>query len=163
MLYISWESPLVQHLTTSCQPAWQPSQSLPCTCDQTLVGLKWETYHTTGECSTNWALPARQKWGYGYFVLSYKMSMSQFVSEGIVNQIQATNCATFIRAYLSNCMAIYRYFWTSASDNINQFSWSPVNSPTFPGSWLILGLNRTWLIKWFKISTMWLTIALTSQ
>ena len=33
--------------------------SLPHTCDQVLVGLEWETYHATGEHSTNWAMLAQ--------------------------------------------------------------------------------------------------------
>ena len=35
-----WDLHLVQYLLTSWQPAWQPSHSLPCTCEQVLVGLK---------------------------------------------------------------------------------------------------------------------------
>ena len=34
-------------------PAWQLSLSLPRTCDQALVGLKRESYHATGERSTD--------------------------------------------------------------------------------------------------------------
>ena len=55
VLHVPWYSPLVWYLPTSWQPAWQPSQSLPYTCNQALVGLEWETYSTTGERSTDWA------------------------------------------------------------------------------------------------------------
>ena len=58
-LHIPWGSPLVQHLPTSQQPAWQLSLSLPHTCKQALVGLKTGTYHATGERSTDWAIPAQ--------------------------------------------------------------------------------------------------------
>ena len=56
MLYVPCDSPLVQNLPTSWQPAWQPSQSLPCTCKQALEGLETGTSHTT--CSTDRAIPA---------------------------------------------------------------------------------------------------------
>ena len=57
ILHILWDSPLVWHLLTSWQPAWQLSQSLPYTWNQALVGIKQETYHSTGECSIDLAMP----------------------------------------------------------------------------------------------------------
>ena len=54
MLHVPWYSPLVWYLPTFWQPAWQPSQSLPHTCNQALVGLEWETYSTTDERPTDW-------------------------------------------------------------------------------------------------------------
>ena len=58
VLHVPWDSPLVQHLPTSQWPAWQLSQSSPHTCKQALVGLGWETYCSTGKCSTDWAMLA---------------------------------------------------------------------------------------------------------
>ena len=47
MMYILWFPPLVQHLLTSWQPAWQLSCSHPCTCEQALVGLETRICHAT--------------------------------------------------------------------------------------------------------------------
>ena len=54
MLHIRWDSPLVQHLLTSWQPVWQPSPSLPYTCEQALVGLETRIYHAASapQCET---------------------------------------------------------------------------------------------------------------
>ena len=52
MLYIPWDSPLVQHLSTSCQ-SWWPA------CENALVVLKTGTYHATDKCSTNWSMPTK--------------------------------------------------------------------------------------------------------
>ena len=41
----SSDSPLVQHLLTSWQPAWQSSCSNPHTCEQALVGFEFGIYH----------------------------------------------------------------------------------------------------------------------
>ena len=57
-LPILWDSTLVQHLLTSWWTAWKPSWSLPCTCEQALVGLETRTY-PADECSTDWPMPAR--------------------------------------------------------------------------------------------------------
>ena len=48
----------MRHLLTSWRPAWQPSRSLPHTCEQALVGLEAGTYHAVDECSTDLAVPA---------------------------------------------------------------------------------------------------------
>ena len=53
VLHIPQDSPLVQHQPTSWWPAWQPSQSLLCTCDQVLVGLKTGTCRAADESSTD--------------------------------------------------------------------------------------------------------------
>ena len=59
MLHVPWNSPLLQHLPTSWQPAWLLSQFLPHTCDPTLAGLKQEASYSIGKCSTDWAMSAR--------------------------------------------------------------------------------------------------------
>ena len=48
------EAHVIQPLRFSCLwPAWQLSQSFPCTCNQALVGLEQETYHASGKHSTD--------------------------------------------------------------------------------------------------------------
>ena len=61
MLHVPWDSPLVWHLPTSWQPAWQPNWSLlhRSTCEQALVGLTTGTYCTADKCSTDWAMLAQ--------------------------------------------------------------------------------------------------------
>ena len=46
-LHVPWDPPLVWHLLTSWQWAWQLSCSLPHTSKQALVGLKTDIYHAT--------------------------------------------------------------------------------------------------------------------
>ena len=58
VLHIPCDSPLVWHLLTFWQPAWQPSQSFPHTCEKELVELETGTYCAADECSINWTLPA---------------------------------------------------------------------------------------------------------
>ena len=61
VLHIPWYSPMVLHLLTFCGPAWQPSHSLPHTCEQTMAGLETGIYCVTaeGRCSTDWAMSAQ--------------------------------------------------------------------------------------------------------
>ena len=47
VIYVPWDSPLAQPLPTSWGSAWQLSKSLPHTFIQELVGLEWQSYHTT--------------------------------------------------------------------------------------------------------------------
>ena len=85
VLHVPWDSPLVWHLLTSWQPTWQPSHSLPHTCEQALVGLETRTYHAAaysvrpGRSFTNWALLA-QLWEGNFLGVCLSTGGSQWTS-----------------------------------------------------------------------------------
>ena len=73
MLHIPQDLPLVQHLLTSWQPAWQPRHSLPHTHEQALVGLETGIYcgTTASQCETRQTL----------YQLSYGFTQIAFPSQ----------------------------------------------------------------------------------
>ena len=82
-LHVSSDSPLVWHLLTSWQPAWQPSCSQPLTYEQALVGHETRIYHACCCCSQceTWQMLYKLSYtGSAFFLKIFFEDSHQFLS-----------------------------------------------------------------------------------
>ena len=118
---VPWDSPVVQHPLTSWWPAWQSSQSLPCTCEQALVGLECGTYHAADERSTD---------STELFSKCYAKN-TWFVTENSRMQItdDIQNCKSHFHGLQKSCILfkvqIRIETWMSLSLHGPYFNWMP--------------------------------------
>ena len=100
VLHILRDSPLVWHLLTSSQTAWQLSHSLPHICKQALVGLKTSIYLAADERSTEWAMPARLSIR---LIISFRKGKNilSYLPAAQVNLVTGARCSDFSMFYFT--------------------------------------------------------------